>query len=631
MSEPTVALGWMFAVGGAQSLVIRARGHWAVASPGLVLAVAATGTVAAPSIWLLRRHLDERSRQLMLGLGTVATTVAVFGCGALPSSMSAAYFYFLVVLYASAYFRPVAAAGHVALVGVLYAAALAAHPTPASATQWMQAMSVLTMVALIVGGFASYVRSSATALADQAFHDPLTGLPNRALFLDRLDHALISSDRSGAPVAVLLMDLDDFKSVNDGLGHPAGDQLLVAVGRRLAAVIRASDTVARFGGDEFAVMVDTGPMPRTAQESAARIISAFGAPFEIGTDELRVTVSIGVAVRYTGGDGSTDLLRDADLAMYEAKRHGKGRYENAHAWMQGDALAHLNLVADLRRGIEQKQFEVFYQPIVATSTGQPVGVEALVRWRHPQRGLIAPDQFIAAAESTGLIVPLGAWVLRQACRQAQAWRSTTGMADESFYVSVNVSPRQLAEPGLVQEVRRALLESGLPSSALVLEITESTLIADFGTGLAVLRILKALRLRLALDDYGTGYSSMNRLRRLPVDIVKIDKSFVDDLQDDGEGAALVRSILDVTKALGMTCIAEGVETPAAHRILGQLGCDAVQGYLFARPAPAAGTGRTLRRLVANPAGALADRPAQPEASRKNPTTASSGVPALRAP
>ena len=599
VSDPTIALACMFAVGGMQGVVIMAGSHWEIASPGIVLVVAAVGIMAGPGIWVLRRRFRAWSRQVGLGIGTVATSVAVFGCGAQPSSMSAASFYFLVVLYAAAYFRRVVAAAHVALVGVLYAVVLALHPAPAFPAQWLQAMSVLGLVALIVSGFASYVRSSAAAMSEQAFRDRLTGLANRALFLDRLDHALERGERALTPVAVLFLDLDDFKVVNDSFGHPVGDQLLISAAQRLASVTRASDTLARFGGDEFAVLIEGGAMPRTAEDLAERILGAFEVPFDVGAEVLHVGVSIGVAVRQPGGGSATYLLRDADLAMYEAKRNGKGRYECVRAGMQDEAVAYLTLIADLGRALQERQFEVFYQPIVATGTGQPVGVEALVRWQHPQRGLVTPDQFIGAAESTGLIVPLGAWVLREACVQAQAWRRTAGMTDETFYVSVNVSPRQLTDPGFLDVVRRALHESGLPSAALVLEITESTLMSDFSIGLARLHELKKLGLRLALDDYGTGYSSMSRLRRLPVDIVKIDKSFVDDVGDAGEGTAIVRSIIDVTEALRMVCIAEGVETPAQYRVLEQLGCGAIQGYLFARPTPAADTRRTLRRLAAN--------------------------------
>lgn len=588
----------MFAVGGAQGLVILARPHWSISSPGIVLSVAILASLAAPLTWLLRHHFRPWTRQVALVSGTAATSLAVYGCGAQPSSMSGAYLYFLVVLYAAAYFRPVVAAGHVGLVGASYAVVLLLRPTSAALVQWIQAMSEFVVVALIVAGFASYVRGAAAALAEQAFRDALTGLANRARFLDRLDHALADADRRLTSIAILFMDLDEFKQVNDTLGHPIGDQLLIAAARRLASITPATATLARLGGDEFALLIDPSPTTQVAEDVAAEIVAAFEAPLEIGSDDLTIGISVGIAVRGPGGDAATDVLRNADLAMYEAKRNGKGRYEIARAGMQDEALAHLRLVSDLRRALEEGQFEVFYQPIVAAGTGLPIGAEALVRWWHPQRGLVMPDQFIAAAEASGIILPLGAWVLREACTHAQAWLLAGGVVDETFYVSVNVSPRQLSDPTFVDTVRGILRESGLASSALVLEITESSLMSDFDAGLARLRDVKQLGLRIALDDYGTGYSSMSRLRQLPVDIVKIDKSFVDDLADTGEAAALVRSIVDVTHALGIQCIAEGVETRAQYRILQDLGCDAIQGRLFAPAAPASRTGVTLQNLAA---------------------------------
>lgn len=595
-SDPNVALASMYATGGTVGLMITAGPHWEIARPGVVLGVAVFGWVAAPTILLLRRRLAARSRHLLLAAGTVAASVAVSACGALPSSMSAAALYFLVALYAAAYFRP-AAAAHVGLVGLLYAVALALHPAPTFPVQWLQMMSLIVAMALIVSSFASYARNSAASLADQAFRDPLTGLPNRAAFLNRLAQALARSDPAGSTVAVLFIDLDDFKEINDSFGHPVGDQLLISAARRLTSVTRTADMLARSGGDEFAVLIDRGAMPRIADDVAERIVAAFEVPFDVGAVRTRVGVSIGIADHNADGRGATDLMRDADLAMYRAKRRGKGRYERAQPGMQERALAHLRLVSDLQRAVENQQFEVFYQPIVAAGSGHPAGVEALVRWQHPQRGLVAPDQFISVAESSGLIVPLGMSVLTEACRQAQAWRRGPGMVDENLYVSVNLSPRQLAEAGLVDAVRDALRGSGLPSAALVLEITESTLMPDFDAGLARLQELKALGLRLALDDYGTGFSSLSRLRRLPVDILKIDKSFVDDMAS--HGTALVRSVIDVAHAMGMTCIAEGVETTSQAVALEHLGCDALQGYLFARPAPPIDTARALRRMTAD--------------------------------
>ena len=432
-------------------------------------------------------------------------------------------------------------------------------------------------------------------LSHQAFHDMLTGLANRALFLDRVEHALRRSERQTTPVAVLFLDIDDFKTVNDSLGHATGDDLLVAVGERIVGAARASDTVASFGGDEFAVLVEPGDMPQTAKEVAGRIADALEAPFRLGETDVVVSVSVGIAIGASLDDTPADLLRDADMAMYLAKRNGKDRFEMFRVGLQDEASTRLAMTADLRRAIEDAQLEVFYQPIVTAHDAIPTGAEALVRWNHPRRGLVLPAEFIGVAESTGLIVPLGNWVLNQACRQTQAWRQD-GVVDDDFYIAVNLSARQLAEPTLVDTVIRALDDSGLPASALVLEITESTLMVNFDAGLARLWALKELGLGLALDDYGTGYSSLNRLGKLPIDIVKIDKTFVDQLTLKPEGAAVIKSVIDVTAALGLVSLAEGVEQKDQLAALDNLGCDNIQGYLFAEPMPSVAAASTLQQL-----------------------------------
>jgi len=434
-----------------------------------------------------------------------------------------------------------------------------------------------------------------TALAHQAFHDALTGLANKALFVDRMSHALQRGERDATPIGVLFVDLDDFKTVNDALGHATGDELLAAVAARFVSVVRAGDTVARFGGDDFAVLLESGDMPDTAVNMAARLAEVLQDPFRIGDAEVTVRASVGAAIGYPRNATSDNLLRDADLAMYLAKRNGKGRFEMFRPGLQDAAHRRLSVLTDLRHALKHDELEVFYQPIVRIDDATPAGAEALIRWHHPRRGLLQPAEFVDIAESTELIVTLGRWVLNQACRQTQTWRNTH-VVDENFYVSVNLSARQLAEPTLVDDVALALHSSGLPPCTLVLEITESTLMINFDAGLARLRALKALGLRLALDDYGTGYSSLNRLGQLPVDIVKIDKSFIDRITVDAEGAALVRSVLDVTSALGLTSIAEGVEQPGQRDALDELGCDAIQGYLYARPTTAAEAARTLLTL-----------------------------------
>jgi diguanylate cyclase (GGDEF)-like protein/PAS domain S-box-containing protein len=429
----------------------------------------------------------------------------------------------------------------------------------------------------------------------QAFHDSLTGLANRALFLDRLSHAMDRGGRQADPIAVLFLDVDDFKTVNDSLGHPAGDLLLVAIAGRLKTATRPGDTVARFGGDEFAVLLESGTMPRAAEVVAKRVAEALMPTFCINGNDLEVRASIGIALGQRPQESPDDLLRDADLAMYLAKRNGKGRFEMYRPDMHTQAIHRLETSAALRGGLEADQFEVFYQPIVNTHTRKLVGAEALVRWRHPIRGIVAPMEFIPIAEVTGLIVPLGRQVLRDATCQAQAWRRG-GLVDDAFYVSVNLSARQLQDAELLADVAGALVDSGLPPDALILEVTESTLIENLDVTLPRLHALKGLGLRLAVDDFGTGYSSLAYLADLPVSVVKIDKSFIDRITRDAEGAAMVRGVIDLSRALGLTCTAEGVERENQLDVLDELGCDSVQGYFFARPTSGADVADALRRL-----------------------------------
>jgi diguanylate cyclase (GGDEF)-like protein/PAS domain S-box-containing protein len=419
-------------------------------------------------------------------------------------------------------------------------------------------------------------------LNHQALHDTLTGLANRSLFFDRLSHAMDRSKREMNQVAVLFLDVDDFKSVNDSFGHPAGDRLLVEVAKRIRSATRPGDTVARFGGDEFAVLVETGRMPEAAQEVARRIIDAVTPTFRIFSNDVVIRASIGIAITEREQDSPDDLLRDADLAMYVAKRNGKGRFEMYQPQMHEDALRRLETEVGIREGIAKDEFEVFYQPIVDTHTGQLIAAEALVRWNHPTKGLLYPIDFISVAEATGLIVPLGGRVLSAAVAQAQAWRQS-GTVDHDFYVSVNLSAHQLQEVDLVDFVARALEESGLPPDGLVLEVTESALIENFDITVLRLMALRSLGVRLAIDDFGTGYSSLSYLADLPINFVKIDKSFIDRMTPDTEGSAVVRGVIDLSQAMGFACIAEGVEEEVQRGILDDLGCDHIQGYLFGRP------------------------------------------------
>jgi diguanylate cyclase (GGDEF)-like protein/PAS domain S-box-containing protein len=420
-------------------------------------------------------------------------------------------------------------------------------------------------------------------LAHQAFHDSLTGLSNRAVFHDRIEHALSRGARHGTRLAVFLLDLDGFKTVNDSLGHDAGDELLIAVAKRLEFQGRSSDTVARIGGDEFGILLEDDADEVGARTLADRALATFAVPFEVQGREVFIRASIGIALSTPVLSDPDELLRNADTAMYAAKAAGKGRYEFFRPFMHARALERFEVQADLERALVRGEFVVHYQPIVDFETGAARGVEALVRWNHPTRGLLSPIEFIPIAEETGAIVPLGAWVLGEACRQTAAWRASHEGAGH-LGVSVNLSTRQLLEPDLVTQVRETLEDSGLEPAALTLELTEGSLMQDVEETVGTLRELKALGVRLAIDDFGTGSSSLGYLQRFPIDALKIDKSFVDGIAtDDSEDPALVRAIVQMASTLSLDTIAEGIEGADQLDELRSAGCRTGQGYLFARP------------------------------------------------
>jgi diguanylate cyclase (GGDEF)-like protein/PAS domain S-box-containing protein len=428
-------------------------------------------------------------------------------------------------------------------------------------------------------------------LAHQAFHDSVTGLANRALFKDRVEHALERQGRDGDPVTVLFMDLDDFKTINDSLGHAAGDHLLGEVGDRLKNTLRAADTAARLGGDEFAILLEDGGDGVDAAEVAVRILARLEGPFHLEGKEVFVRASIGIASadhsRSSGPEGAEELLRNADVAMYMAKEAGKGRYQVFEPAMHDTALRRLELKADLQRAVDNGEFILHYQPIIELRSGQIEGLEALLRWQHPQRGIVPPLDFIPLAEETGLIVAIGKWVLREAALRATELQQRYPM-QPPLHMAVNLSARQLQRPEIVDDVAVTLMETGLDPSSLVLEITESVMMQDMDLSIQRLAELKQLGVRLAVDDFGTGYSSLNYIRRFPVDILKVDKSFVDGVNDGGEESALTAAIIELAGILKLRPVAEGIERADQLERLLTLKCDLGQGYYFARPLPLEG-------------------------------------------
>ena len=434
------------------------------------------------------------------------------------------------------------------------------------------------------------------ALAHQALHDPLTGLPNRALFVDRLEQALARNARLPALVAVLFVDLDRFKVVNDSLGHAAGDRVLMALSERLRAVLRPSDTVARFGGDEFTVLCTDLVGEEELFVIAERITEALVAPFDLGGAAVVLTASIGIALTGRDHQDAHTLIRNADAAMYRAKERGNARWLLFDEAIHRRAVQRLETEVALRHSLEAGDFRVHYQPIVDAERAELAGFEALVRWEHPTQGLVAPSGFIALAEETGLIEQLGSWVLTEACLQARRWIEC-GAIGRSSLMSVNVSPRQLVNPSICDLVAAALQAGGLRPQDLCLEITESALIEDIDTTMAALEALHGLGVRLAVDDFGTGYTTLKNLKRFPIDIIKVDASFIAGLGRDRGDAAITMAVIRLAHALGMVTIAEGVETQEQLELLRTLGCDLVQGFHVGAPLAAEAAAARWRPLA----------------------------------
>ena len=419
-----------------------------------------------------------------------------------------------------------------------------------------------------------------------AYHDSLTNLANRTLFTDHLRLAMERARRHDDHLfAVLFMDLDRFKNVNDSLGHAHGDRLLLNVAERLKTCVRPGDTVARFGGDEFAILLNGIRQLTDAVRTAERIQEEIARPFALGHHEIFTSASVGITLSSHGYGEPDDMLRDADTAMYRAKSHGKGRYEVFDKVMHARAVTALRLENELRRAVENNEFRLHYQPIVKTETGRVAGFEALVRWEHPERGLVPPGEFIAAAEETDLIIPMGEWVLGEACRQARAWQREFP-SDEPLFVSVNLSGKQFTQRDLVETVEQTLAETGLAPRCLKLEITETAVMENAETARAMLKRLRDLGVQLGIDDFGTGYSSLSYLHRFPVNTLKVDRSFVGRMDEASEYREIVRTIVSLAHTLGMAVVAEGVETRGQCSQLAALRCEYSQGYFFSRPLPA---------------------------------------------
>ena len=431
-----------------------------------------------------------------------------------------------------------------------------------------------------------------------ALYDPTTNLPNRELLTDRIAHALAGQGPTDVEsIAVVLLGLDRFKVINESLGHAIGDRLLVAVGQRLIHGLRPSDTVARVGGDEFGIILDPVADVDEARAIADRIVAELSAPFPLNGREWFVSASMGIALAQHGSATPDDLLREAEIAMVRAKGDATQRHAFFEPSMSRHTLERLELESDLRSALERHELRVHYQPIVKLDSTAIVGFEALVRWQHPTRGLVAPLAFIPLAEETGLIVPLGKWVLETACRQAAKWHRARPDPDgPPPFVSVNLSARQFIQEDLVEDVAAVLAETGLAASALELEITESVLMDKSDAGIRTLRRLRALGVRLVLDDFGTGYSSLSYLKHLPLDTIKIDRSFVNGIEESAD-RSIVEAVVALAHGLGIGVVAEGIETERQAERLLELGCDLGQGYLFSRPVPAARTGRLLREAL----------------------------------
>ena len=453
---------------------------------------------------------------------------------------------------------------------------------PSSFDFLLQGILGMSMIASLLEDEREASELASAEISHLAYTDPLTGLPNRPLFMDHLILALAQAARSTQKVAIFFLDLDRFKEINDSLGHSTGDALLKAVADRIRRCVREGDTIARFGGDEFTLLIPRIDNVEDAAKIAQKVHETLKIPFVIADRELFVTTSIGISVYPVDGVDPETLVRNADSAMYRAKDSGRDNYQLYAPSMNARALERLALENMLRRALENDELVLHYQPLVSATTRQVVGFEALVRWQHPEQGLLSPAHFISTAEMSGLIVPIGKWVMRTACIQAKMWRKR---ADHDLYVAVNLSARQFQQPDLVDQVAAILEETGLKPESLELEITESNAMQNAEKTIYTLRELKALGVRIAMDDFGTGYSSLSYLKRFPIDTLKLDRSFVLDVTTDRGDAAIVSAVIAMAHSLDLHVVAEGVETEAQLDFLCKQKCDRIQGYFFSKPLP----------------------------------------------